>query len=123
MYEGCQKPCTWTKDIANSVLLHAKVYQLADKFQVDSLKLLAMHKFAVACAFGWKEDNFVEATRHVCETTRDGDAAMREIVVETIIHHLGMLKNPLVEEFLGEYGDVALDVLNLRAAEEGCISE
>jgi hypothetical protein len=44
-------------------------------------------------------------------------------VVETIANHLRLLKNPLVEEFLTEYGDLAVTILKTKDQDEGWISE
>lgn len=70
------------------LLKHARVYVLADYFQIDGLKALALKRFKGKLNDFWKSDTLVDCISEVYNTTRDDDVAMREAVVDAVKSNL-----------------------------------
>jgi hypothetical protein len=104
-------------DNAEQLLLHAKMYQIGDKYGMDSLKAIALEKFRRVCRFFWDSDEFARAAHHAFSTTPDSDMGLREVVAETISQHLEIFHKPAVEALIQEFHDLAVAVLRLRARE------
>jgi hypothetical protein len=82
------------------MLLHFKLYSIADKYDVPGLKYLVKEKFSRACvAFGQKED-FIAAAQHAFTTTPDDDDGLRQIVRNTLAVNKKILKRSDVQAFL-----------------------
>ncbi|KAF4441179.1 speckle-type poz protein [Fusarium austroafricanum] len=81
-----------------NLCLHAKVYTLGEKYGVDDLKELALHKFHAEAQHHWQSDDFLHAIREVYTSTIDEDRALRDVVVEAIDAHLELLDQPKCQE-------------------------
>jgi hypothetical protein len=82
------------------MLLHSKLYSIAEKYDASGLKEVAKEKFSRACiAFGQKED-FISATQHAFTTTPDDDDGLRQIVLSTLAVNKKILKRSDVQAFL-----------------------
>jgi hypothetical protein len=97
------------------LLVHAKMYEVADKYEVDALKELAREKFAWACGVYWNSEYFAPAAHYAYSTTPDEDMGLREIVIKALFEHLGLLDKPEVEAVLIEFNGLAVGLLKLRA--------
>ncbi|KAF1953420.1 hypothetical protein CC80DRAFT_420445, partial [Byssothecium circinans] len=98
-----------------AMLLHSKVYEVAEKYQVTELKELAAKKFSLACGLHWEKDEFVDALRHACISTVTEDKGLRTTLAKTVADHMELLKKEAVKELLSENGDVAVQALELMA--------
>jgi hypothetical protein len=82
------------------LLLHSKLYTIAEKYDVPGLKLLAKEKFDRSCiAFGQQED-FIVAAEHAFTTTPDEDDGLRMIIQKTLVLKKKTLHRPDVQAFL-----------------------
>ncbi|KAI4622192.1 hypothetical protein J4E83_004932 [Alternaria metachromatica] len=104
---------------ADQLLLHAKMYEYADKYDVVGLKDLAIEKFIRSCKHFWNEDEFSIAAHHVFSTTVDTDLGLRDIVSATICAHMGLVKKPEVKVLMTEFNGLALGILELKIIEHG----
>ncbi|KAI5377061.1 hypothetical protein J4E82_004144 [Alternaria postmessia] len=104
---------------SDQLLLHAKMYEIADKYDAVGLKDLAIEKFKWACQYLWDDDKFSIAADHVFSTTPDHDKGLRDIVSETIGAHMGLVKKPEVKVLLTEFNGLALGVLEKKIIEHG----
>jgi hypothetical protein len=87
---------------ASQMLLHARLYELGDKYDVVGLKDLAREKFYRACAVYWDSEHFAAAAYHAFSTTPENDKGLRDIVISTILSHMALLNKPAVKELLDE---------------------
>ncbi|CAN9212009.1 unnamed protein product [Alternaria alternata] len=104
---------------ADQLLLHAKMYEIADKYDVVGLKDLIIEKFRRTCQHFWNTDKFSVAAHHVFSTTPDHDKGLRDIVSSTISAHMGLIKKPEVKVLLTEFNGLALGILEEKVVEHG----
>ena len=69
------------------LLLHTKVYALAEKYDIPSLKRLAREKFEVAMACSYDSPDFAHAIEHVYCSTLDTDRGLRDVVLAAFDCH------------------------------------
>ncbi|RYO70402.1 hypothetical protein AA0113_g3234 [Alternaria arborescens] len=100
-------------------LLHAKMYEIADKYDVVGLKDLVIEKFRRACHHFWNTDEFSVAAHHVFSTTPDHDKGLRDIVSAAISAHMSLIKKPEVKVLLAEFNGLALGILEEKVKENG----
>ncbi|KAG9185993.1 hypothetical protein G6011_02549 [Alternaria panax] len=72
----CTMPPPHDGDAAQ-LLLHAMMYELADKYHVTGLKPLAQKKFSRWCEAFWEAKEFAMAAEHALTTTPDSDTGLR----------------------------------------------
>ncbi|KAI4945147.1 hypothetical protein J4E91_008124 [Alternaria rosae] len=104
---------------ADQLILHAKMYEYADKYDVVGLKDLAIEKFSRSCKHFWNEDEFSVAAHHVFSTTVDTDKGLRDIVSATISAHMGLVKKAEVKVLMTEFNGLALGILEEKIIEHG----
>ncbi|CBY02126.1 hypothetical protein LEMA_P009130.1 [Plenodomus lingam JN3] len=93
------------------LLTYSKMYQMADMYGIHGLKPLSVEKFSRACYKFWDHSAFVDAAVHVFESTPDHDRGLRDIVKRTISDHMGLLRKPEVEGFMGMFEGLAFEIL------------
>lgn len=108
---------------ADELLLHAKMYKIADKYNVIGLKELVQDKFKRACAAFWGQDTFAVAGHHVFTTTMPTDKGLRDIVSDTISKHMELIQKPEVQALLNEHNGLALGILLQKAEENGWVKK
>jgi hypothetical protein len=119
---GCRgficKDCTGfeTHDDPNDLLLHAKMYEVADKYGIAGLKMLAREKFRRSCMLYWDHDLFPAAFEHALSSTPDEDQGLREILCETIMAHAALLEQTAIEKTMGRHTAFTYQVLKRHAA-------
>jgi hypothetical protein len=69
------------------LILHAKVYALADKYEVLALKDLALRNYETAAARDWNVPDFPESIQIAYTTTPESDRGIRDIVTKTATAH------------------------------------
>lgn len=101
------------------MLLHAKMYELGDKYDVKGLKELSGEQFARSCRLYWDTEQFPVAARHALGTTPEGDRGLRDTVCWTVAKKINLLNDPEVEKLVVEFGGVGFCVLKMRAKDLG----
>jgi len=66
----------------STMVFHAQVYCLADRYMMAALKQLAKDKFEAAVKTGWSMDDFLLAVDVVYSSSPEGDRGLRDLVVE-----------------------------------------
>lgn len=94
-----------------ALLVHAKVYTVADKYDVPGLKSHVAAKFHDTCRLFWNSTTFPLAARFIFESTPEHDEQLRDIVFETIESHRRLIKKPAVKAFLMAGNGVAFRLL------------
>ena len=115
----CTTCCAYKDNKADHMLLHAKMYEIGEKYVVHGLKQLAQDKFERSCTMHWHTPHFAIATHHVFSSTVEDDKGLRDIAVKTISDHIAILNNPEVEALLDEFNGLAAGLLREKAAEIG----
>lgn len=101
------------------LLLHAKMYEIGDKYDVVGLKQLAREKFIRACTRYWDSKHFGPAVHHAFNTTPDEDQGLREVVNSVVAQHIELLNKPEIEILAKELNGFAFGLLKARAADLG----
>ncbi|KXH68191.1 BTB/POZ domain-containing protein [Colletotrichum salicis] len=89
------------------LLLHAKVYAVAEKYAIGGLKALAVAKFKTAATQAWDPTAFLDAASETYTSTIDTDRGLRDAVIEVFAAHKDLLydgKAKVVVERLGPLG-------------------
>src|SRR5690349_20701770 len=105
---------------AQQLLLHAKMYETGDKYEVKGLKDLAKVKFEASCKHFWNTSSFAVAARHAFSTTIEDYKGLRNIVSATISEHLELVDDPEVGAVMTEFNGLALSILQATIGEQGC---
>ena len=96
--------------------LHAKMYELGEKYFVEGLKQLARDKFARSCKFHWNTSHFAAAVEHVFASTVESDTGLRDIVIKIISDRVNVLNMPEMAATLHRFNDLAVGLLKSKAA-------
>jgi hypothetical protein len=100
---------------SEQLLTHAKMYELADKYDVVGLKDLVKEKFGRACQNFWDDPIFANAAHHAFSTTPDHDKSLRDIVSKTVAGHMkALVKKPEIEALLTEFNGLAYGLLKMK---------
>jgi hypothetical protein len=76
----------------SNLLIHAKVYALSKKYNVEGLKALALEKFEDEAKQNWATDDFLQAAKEVYTSTfDDDDRRMRDVITDTLYEHPELL--------------------------------
>jgi hypothetical protein len=96
----------------DQLLLHAKLYSLADKYNVQGLQDLAKLKFDCASKVFWTSSIFGSVAEHVFTSTPDKDVGLRSIVKKTLVENrLPLMKQPTIQTFLMKRPEMMLELL------------
>lgn len=104
---------------SDQILLHAKMYEIADKYNVVGLTDLAAEKFSRACKNFWDDANFAIAAHYAFSTTPENDRGLREAVSAAISAHMALIKKPEIKVLLTEFNGLALAILEEKTKEHG----
>jgi hypothetical protein len=105
------------------LLLHSKMYEMGEKYDVTGLKGLAREKFMRSCIEHWDSEHFAPAAHHACSTTVEEDIGLREVVITVISEHMSLMNKPEVVALLHEFNGLAVGVLQKRAKKSGWITD
>ncbi|KAH8701349.1 hypothetical protein GQ44DRAFT_732969 [Phaeosphaeriaceae sp. PMI808] len=106
---------------ASQLMVHARMYEVGDKYNVAGLKQLALLKFDRACAKYWDDELFAPAACHALSTTMEHDKGLRDVVSYVISEHMELLNKPEVEALLNEFNGLAVQVLKMSATKLGWV--
>ncbi|KAK0847591.1 hypothetical protein LTS02_014387 [Friedmanniomyces endolithicus] len=82
---------------AGNMVMHAKIFAAAVKYQVPALQALAASKFIEAVKTNWDQDSFAEAAYVVYTTTPKEVGVLRDEIAKTIFVHGILLQKAVVE--------------------------
>jgi len=100
---------------AAQLLLHAMMYEVADKYDIPGLSVLAKEKFARSCEAFWNTEGFVTAAEHALTTTPDSDTGLRQLLCQTIVAHIELINKPGIATLLSNHTGFAHGVLRRLA--------
>lgn len=97
------------------LVIHAKVYSIADRLIVTGLKTLAQSKFQDACIYSWSTSKFPTAVEYVLTSTPDEDTGLMDVVCKTISTNMELMKNATIKKLLMEHNGFAYRLLVEKA--------
>lgn len=112
----CTAPATPASD-ASQLLHDAKLYEIADKYDIAGLKALSREKFARACRTYWKDDVFSVAAEHALMSTPEDDEGLREVLQEMLVLEPEPLNSPDINELLNKHVGFAAGLVKKQASE------
>jgi hypothetical protein len=102
---------------APQLLIHSKLFAMAEKYDIPGLALLAQAKFARACESNSDTDDFITATEHVLTSTPDSKEGLRKILHEVLALKRTLMKNSEIAALLNKHVGFAFGVLKRQAEE------
>ncbi|ORY17303.1 hypothetical protein BCR34DRAFT_52098 [Clohesyomyces aquaticus] len=120
--KSCSSGCealSATNGTAEQFLTYAKMYEIADEYNITGLKQLSEDKFLRACQMFWEEAEFPVAANHAFSTTPDHDKGLRDLVSKTISDHDSLLHKPEIKALMVEFNGLAYDLLMLKVEKYG----
>ncbi|KAL0929520.1 BTB/POZ domain-containing protein [Colletotrichum truncatum] len=94
-----------------SILLHARVYTLAENYAISGLKDLAITKFKTATIREWDPASFLRAAHEAYTSTIDTDRALRDTILQEFAKHKDLLDSDEAKALFGDLGSFAYDLL------------
>jgi hypothetical protein len=114
LYQGDYDYDTQVNDL---LLVHAKVYIMADKYDMHPLKVLAATKYKLVVTLDWRKSAFLDSARLLYSETVDSDRQLRDVIAQTAKTHLcELLKQDEFVSTLRSHIDMAVDILKLTAS-------
>lgn len=96
------------------LVMHTKVYALAEKYDIPSLKQLAKRKFEMEMACNFDSPEFADAIEEVYCSTVDSDRGLRDIVLETFKCHPQLASTQDVFTVIQDTPSLALELFKLE---------
>ncbi|KAF5974689.1 kelch 8 [Fusarium coicis] len=101
-----------------TMIFHAQVYQIGDKYGIEPLKKQALNKFRHVINEAEVDDGFAsnlaDTISIVYNTTPSGDRGLRDIVVQSSCTHFEyLISETSFKEALGMNGDFSADLVSL----------
>jgi hypothetical protein len=101
---------------SSQLLIHSRMYEIGEKYDVPALKNLAREKFERACKKYWADAQFPIAASHSLSTTPDSDNGLRDVLCTTMIENHELFKNEAIKMLLIEYPRFTSAVVERLAA-------
>lgn len=96
-----------------ALLIDAQVYTIAEKYNIPSLKVLAMEKFDGTVDKGWEDGGFPLAIREIYISTPDSDRGLRDIVRKVVRDNVkALLRRPDMQALMLEVSEFTVDTLD-----------
>lgn len=115
----CRQCSPVVNGTAEQLVIHAKMYEIADKYEVVGLKDLAKEKFSRACLKFWNNANFPVAADYAFSTTPEEDKGLRDVVCKTFSEHMSIVNRPEVEAVMKGSNGLAFSLLKLKSKQQG----
>lgn len=95
-----------------SLLVNAKVYIIADKYEIEALKKLACLKYKEVLLNTWNTSNFSESASHVFENTVETDRTLRDVIVQVASDNIrALLDRGEFVDLLKRHGDIGAEIM------------
>lgn len=96
-----------------ALLINAQVYTIAEKYNIHSLKKLALKKFDGMAVNCWEDDGFSSAIKEIYTSTPETDKGLRNIVCDRAkINMKVLLRRPDFRATLLEVTEFTVDMLD-----------
>ncbi|KAI9711495.1 MAG: hypothetical protein M1820_002058 [Bogoriella megaspora] len=98
-----------------NMVIHAKVYAIADKYDIPGLKDLAKGKFEAQVSKHWDCVEFSDALEEVYCSTVDGNRGLRDIVLQAFRENPRLVMKPEVESAVRDLAPLAFDLYKIAS--------
>ncbi|KAF2232147.1 hypothetical protein EV356DRAFT_257268 [Viridothelium virens] len=98
-----------------NLVLHAKVYAIADKYDIPGLKALARRKFEVQVAQHWDCAEFPDALEEVYCSTIDTDRGLRDVVLQSFRENPRLAVKAEVEAAVRDLAPLAFELYKVAS--------
>ncbi|KAF2085501.1 hypothetical protein K490DRAFT_67657 [Saccharata proteae CBS 121410] len=95
------------------LVLHAKVYAIAEKYGITGLKALAKRKYAAQLEQHWIDAEFADSIQEVYETTIDTDRGLRDLVIQAFREHPELARRKDVEFIVKDTPGIAWELFRV----------
>jgi len=95
------------------LVIHAKVYALAEKYGINGLKALARRKFASQVGHHFSSEELPFAIQEVYESTVEADRGLRDIVVQTFRTHPEIARRRDIGDVVRGTPDLAFELFKV----------
>ncbi|KAI6289622.1 hypothetical protein MCOR27_000118 [Pyricularia oryzae] len=96
---------------APDLLLHTKMYAIADNYAIAGLKALAVVKFKSSAGEAWNIKDFLDAAIEAYSSTVETDRDMRNAVVQMFARRKELLELDEVKNLVRKLDQLAYDLL------------
>ena len=96
------------------LLLHTRVYELGERYDIPSLKQLARQKFEIAMACYYDSPEFADAVEEAYYSTVDTDRGLRDIVLQAFRAHPQLTTTQDVFAVIKDTPSLALELFKLE---------
>lgn len=97
----------------SNVVMHAKIFAVAVKYQVPALRKMSASRFAEDAEISWDHSHFAEVGHVVYTATPEDVRELRDIVLATINDHPDLLDKASVEEVMKDVGALSFKLLRV----------
>ncbi|KAI9657325.1 MAG: hypothetical protein M1821_003005 [Bathelium mastoideum] len=98
-----------------NMVLHAKVYAIADKYDIPGLKELARRKFEAQVAQHWDATEFPDALEEVYCSTIDTDRGLRDVVLQAFRENPRLAMKAEVEAAVRDLAPLAFELYKVAS--------
>jgi hypothetical protein len=95
------------------LITHARVYALAEKYQIAGLKSLARRKFAAQVALHHSSTEFPSAMLEVYESTVESDRGLRDVITQTFRRNPEIARRKDVCEVVRQSPELAYELFRM----------
>jgi hypothetical protein len=98
-----------------SLLVHARVYEIAERYGIAGLKSLARTKFAHQLELHYGSAEFPEACQEAYESTVDSDRGLRDVIIQTFRAHPDLTLRKDVEQSIRQTPGLAFELFRMAS--------
>lgn len=96
---------------SNAITAHSRVYALSTKYEIASLKAIALERFERKADALWSTGDFTQAAKEVYSASRGGqDRSLKDIVTRIVVQNLTAIDGEVLKEIMLS-GEIGLDLL------------
>lgn len=104
----------------SSLLFNSRMYILADKYMIPSLKSLAHEKLVQGLKLHWNDQVFTTVAETLWENTPDDDELVRDAITAAAAININiLLDREEFVDFLEDHGDFAVEVMKKGRGAKG----
>lgn len=96
------------------LITHTRVYAIAEKYDIPSLKELAQSKFEMAMACYYDSSEFADAIEEVYCSTIDSDRGLRDVVLQAFRAHPALATTQDVYNVIKNTPTLALELYKIE---------
>ncbi|KAF2810733.1 uncharacterized protein BDZ99DRAFT_519417 [Mytilinidion resinicola] len=102
------------------LVFHAHMYALADKYNIEGLKLIAKVRFTGDVQEGWSHEEFPDAIRIVYDTTPEMDLGLRDAIVDVLLKNSSLLDKKEIEAVVKKIAELSYELLKRYHQDYSC---